>query len=97
MEETSTDVFTAPAATPTDVFTPAPTPTYTDPISSFFGGIFMIIVLVLVLIFAMILLVGRGLGIFKDAPAPPPVVKKEGFKDGPPYPSCRTNGAFAMF
>jgi hypothetical protein len=82
-----------------DVFTPtvAPAPTYTDPISSFFGGIFMIIVLFLIIVLVVVILIGRGLGIFKDAPAPPPPVKKEGFKDGPPYPSCKTNGSFAMF
>jgi hypothetical protein len=97
MEETSTDVFTAPAATPTDVFTPAPTPTYTDPISSFFGGIFFIIILFLLIVIFVVIVFARALGLVKDAPAQPPAVKKEGFKDGPPYPSCRTNGSFATF
>ena len=88
MEETTT--FADPV--------PVSGPTYTDPISSFFGGIFFIIVFFLVIVFMVILLIGRGLGIFTDAPAQPPAApKKETFKDGPPYPRCQTNGAFAMF
>lgn len=84
---------------PVDVFAPvvAPTPTYTDPITSFFGGIFFIIIFVLVIVFIVIMLIAKAFGLVTDAPAPPPVVKKEGFKDGPPYPSCQTNGALAMF
>ncbi len=105
MEETST--FTEPIASPevTDtsgVGTGSMMSTgsygYTDPISSFFGGIFFIIIFFLVIVFVIVLMIGRGLGIFKDAPASPPAeVKKEKFADGPPYPSCKTNGAFAMF
>lgn len=72
-------------------------PTYTDPISSFFGGIFFIIILVLIIIFVVVILIGRGLGIFKDADPPAQPPKKEKFKDGPPYPHCVTNGSFAMF
>lgn len=88
MEETST--FADPMVTPSY--------TYTDPISSFFGGIFFIIILFLVIVFVVILMIGRGVGIFKDAPAPPAAeVKKEKFTSGPPYPSCKTNGSFAMF
>jgi hypothetical protein len=92
-----------PVAVPTDILAPAdpaPTyisgPTYTDPISSFFGGIFFIIILFLVIVFVVILMIGRGLGIFKDAPAAP-AAKKEKFHGGPPYPHCQTNGAYAMF
>lgn len=73
----------------------SPTYTYTDPISSFFGGIFFIIIMVLVIIFVIILLVARAFGLTSDTPAAEP--KKEKFRDGPPYPSCQTNGAFAMF
>jgi flagellar basal body-associated protein FliL len=69
--------------------------TYQDPISSFFGGIFFIIIIVLVIIFVVILMVGRAFGLTSEVAAPSP--KKETFKDGPPYPSCQTNGAFAMF
>jgi hypothetical protein len=84
---------------PTDMITPtaSPTYTYTDPISSFFGGIFFIIILFLLIVFVVILLLGRALRLTSDAPAPPPGAKKEKFKDGPPYPRCQTNGAFAMF
>ena len=79
-----------------DTAVASPTYTYTDPISSFFGGIFTIIILFLIVVLVVVLLIGRGLGFFKDAaPAAPP--KKEGFKDGPPYPHCKTNGSFAMF
>ena len=85
MEETT--MFADPGVTPTY--------TYTDPISSFFGGIFFIIILFLVIVFVVILLVARAFGVTSDAPAPP--VKKETFKSGPPYPRCQTNGAFAMF
>lgn len=85
MEQTTT--FTDPGVTPTY--------TYTDPISSFFGGIFFIIILFLVIVFVVVIMIGRGMGIFKDVPAPE--VKKEKFKSGPPYPRCQTNGAFAMF
>jgi hypothetical protein len=92
MEETAAppmDIL-APAAAPTYVSGP----TYTDPISSFFGGIFFIIILFLVIVLIVIMLVGKAFGLVTDAPPP---VKKEGFKDGPPYPSCKTNGSFAMF
>jgi hypothetical protein len=84
---------------PTDMIAPtaSPTYTYTDPISSFFGGIFFIIIFFLVIVFMVILLVARAFGLASDAPAPPAEVKKEKFKDGPPYPRCQTNGAFAMF
>jgi hypothetical protein len=75
----------------------SPTYTYTDPISSFFGGIFFIIILVLIIIFVVVMLIGRGVGIFKDTPPPAQPPKKEGFKGGPPYPHCQTNGSFAMF
>lgn len=94
-----------PIAPSTDILAPADPlapayvsgPTYTDPISSFFGGIFFIIILFLVIVFVVVILIGKGLGIFKDSPAPPPAAKKEKFKDGPPYPRCQTNGSFAMF
>jgi len=69
--------------------------TYTDPISSFFGGIFFIIIFFLVLVFMVILLIAGAFGL--TSKTPPPEVKKETFKDGPPYPRCQTNGAFAMF
>lgn len=88
------------AVPPTDILgsTSAPTYTYTDPISSFFSGIFFIIIMVLVLIFVIIVLVARAFGLTTDAPASPsPEVKKEAFKGGPPYPRCQTDGAFAMF
>lgn len=75
----------------------SPTYTYTDPISSFFGGIFFIIILTLLIIFMVVLMIGRGLGIFKDASPTEVPAQKEKFKGGPPYPDCRTNGAFAMF
>ena len=89
----------APSVTDSGMGLSTPTSgyTYTDPISSFFNGIFFIIILFLLVVFLIIILIGSGLGIFKSGPAPPPVVKKEKFKNGPPYPSCRTNGAFAMF
>jgi hypothetical protein len=79
-------------------YTDTPGYTYTDPISSFFGGIFFIIIFFLVIVFMVILLIARGFGLTSEAPAAPAAeVKKETFKDGPPYPSCKTNGAFAMF
>ncbi len=68
-----------------------------DPISSFFGGLFFIIILVLMIILIVIMLVGKAFGLTSDAPASPPPVKKEKFSNGPPYPSCKTNGALAMF
>jgi hypothetical protein len=71
--------------------------TYQDPISGFFGGIFFIIIFVLVIIFVVIIMVGRAFGLTSEVAAPPAEAKKEKFKDGPPYPSCKTNGAFAMF
>jgi len=81
-----------------DPMASSPSYGYTDPISSFFNGILFIVILVLVIIFIVILMVGRGLGLVKDAPVvATPEVKKEKFKDGPPYPSCQTNGAFALF
>jgi len=82
-----------------DVFTPtvAPTPTYTDPISSFFGGIFFIIILFLLIVLFIVMLLGKAFGLVTEVPAQPPAVKKETFKDGPPYPSCKTNGSFASF
>lgn len=96
-----------PVAAPADILAPAdpaPTyvsgPTYTDPISSFFGGIFFIIILFLVIVFVVIMLIGKAFGLVKDAPAPPaapPAAKKEKFHGGPPYPHCQTNGAYAMF
>jgi len=91
-----------PLAPPTDVLAPEPSyvsgPTYTDPISSFFGGIFFIIILFLIIVLIVIMLLGKAFGLVKDAPAPPAApAKKEKFQDGPPYPSCQTNGAFAMF
>ena len=81
----------------TDSVVSSPSYGYTDPITSFFNGIIFIIIFFLIIVFLIVMLIGRGLGIFKDAPAPPPEVKKEKFKDGPPYPSCKTNGSFAMF
>ncbi len=69
---------------------------YTDPISSFFGGIFFIIILFLFIVLIVVMLLGRAVGLVTDSPAPPPVTKEK-FKDGPPYPSCKTNGALAMF
>lgn len=95
MEETST--FTDPVASDPTISTSSYG--YTDPISSFFGGIFFIIILILVIIFVVILLAGRAFGLTTDAPAPPKgeVKKKETFMGGPPYPSCRTNGALATF
>jgi hypothetical protein len=86
MEETTTFADPVPMAGPT----------YTDPISSFFGGIFMIIVLVLIIILFGMAMVGRLFGLVKDAPAQPPA-QKEKFRSGPPYPRCQTNGSFAMF
>ena len=67
-----------------------------DPISSFFGGIIFIIIFFLVIVFVIVIMIGRGLGIFKDAQVQQPA-KKESFKDGPPYPHCPTNGALCMF
>lgn len=85
-------------APPTDILGSTSAPTYTDPISSFFSGIFFIIIMVLVLIFVIIILIAQAFGLTTDAPAsPPPEVKKEAFKDGPPYPRCQTDGALAMF
>jgi hypothetical protein len=72
--------------------------TYTDPISSFFSGVFFIIIMVLVLIFIILIFVARAVGLASDAPvSPPPEVKKEAFTGGPPYPRCETDGALAMF
>jgi uncharacterized membrane protein len=68
--------------------------TYSDPISSFFGGVFFIIIFFLIIVFLIVVMICKGLGIFKDAPPPPP---KEKFTDGPPYPHCRTDGALGMF
>jgi hypothetical protein len=73
----------------------SPVYTYQDPISSFFGGIFFIIIFFLVIVFMVIVMISRAFSVTAEAIAPPP--KKEAFKDGPPYPSCQTNGAFAMF
>lgn len=55
--------------------------TPTDPISSFFGGIFFIIIFALVLIFMVILMVYRGVSWVGSAATGG--AKKEGFKAGP--------------
>jgi hypothetical protein len=79
--------------------TPSASPSYgyTDPISSFFNGIFFIIILVLLIIFIVVIIFAQGVGYLTGSSKPPPEVKKEKFTDGPPYPSCKTNGALAMF
>ena len=69
---------------------------YTDPISSFFNGIFFIVALFLIIVLVIVMMIGSAFGIVKEVPAPPPATKEK-FKDGPPYPSCKTNGALAMF
>ena len=86
------------SASPTDVSSVAPSMgyTYTDPISSFFGGIFVIIILVLFIILFGMMMIGKAFGVVKDAPATPPPAKEK-FKDGPPYPHCPTNGALGLF
>ena len=70
-------------------------PTYTDPITSFFNGIFFIIIFILILIFVVLLLVARGFSYLSGSKQETPPAVKESF--GPPYPNCKTNGALAMF
>lgn len=98
MEETSAPSMDMLSAPPTDVSSVAPSMgyTYTDPISSFFGGIFGIIILILFIVLIVIMLIGKAFGLVKDAPPPPPPAKEK-FKDGPPYPHCPTNGALGLF
>ena len=98
MEETPA-LAEAPALTDSSGMSSSPSYGYTNPISSFFNGIFFIIIMVLLLIFIVVLMFAQGVSFLatggKSQTAPP--ATKEKFKDGPPYPSCKTNGALAMF
>jgi len=73
-----------------------PVQTVTEPVSGLLNLFMLIIIIVLIIIFFSMMMVGRVFGIFTDAKPPPP---KEKFKinDGPPYPSCKTDGALGLF
>lgn len=70
-----------------------PVETVTDPISSMIHLFMLIIIIVLIIIFFSMMMIGRAVGVFTDVKPPP----KENFKDGPPYPDCKTNGALGLF
>ena len=72
-----------------------PSYTITDPISSFFGGIFFIIILVLVLIFMVILMVYNGISWVGNTVTGEK--KKEGFTQGGPYPLSEHDERCATF
>jgi hypothetical protein len=54
----------------------------------------LIIIIVLIIIFFSMVMIGKAFGMATETVKPPP---KETFKDGPPYPSCNTNGALGLF
>jgi heme/copper-type cytochrome/quinol oxidase subunit 2 len=70
-----------------------PVQTATEPISGLLNLFMLIIIIVLIIIFFSMMMIGRAVGVFTDAKPPP----KENFKDGPPYPHCKTNGALGLF
>ena len=71
-----------------------PVQAVTDPFSGMLNLFMLIIIISLIIIFFSAVMVGRIFGVFTDAKPPPP---KEKFKDGPPYPSCKTDGALGLF
>jgi hypothetical protein len=71
-----------------------PVQTVTDPFSGMLNLFMLIIIISLIIIFFSAVMVGRIFGVFTDVKPPPP---KEKFKDGPPYPSCKTDGALGLF
>lgn len=98
MEESVPFVESISSPVDTPVFqesAPTQSASYSDPISSFFGGIFTIIIIILIIILVVVASVGSFFGnMFSSGSKAAPVVKE---KFGPPYPNCRTNGALAMF
>jgi hypothetical protein len=72
-----------------------PVQTVTEPVTGLLNLFMLIIIIVLIIIFFSAVMVGRIFGVFTDAKPPPP--PKEKFKDGPPYPSCKTDGALGLF
>ena len=86
MEETGTMDYGTADSGITDYSTPTDdtgtTYRYTDPISSFFGGIFFIIIFALIIIFMVILMVYRGFSWFGDRVTG----TKEGFEVAKPGP-----------
>jgi hypothetical protein len=71
-----------------------PVQAVTEPVSGLLSMFMLIIIIVLIIIFFSIMMVGRVFGVFTDAK---PEAPKEKFKDGPPYPDCKTNGALGLF
>jgi uncharacterized membrane protein len=69
--------------------------TFTDPISSFFGGIFFIIILVLILIFIVILLFANGVSWVANKATGG--TTKQGFDNRGPSPLCESDERCATF
>ncbi len=81
--------------TPTIDLSPAPATGFWGFLSNIGGGFFFVLILALVIILFIIILVGRVLGVFKDAPQG----QKENFEvmNSEPAPSCNTDEALAIF
>lgn len=97
MEDSSTPVFS-----PIEAITPSfsPVETVVSPIANFFNLILFVIILGLVLVFIVIVLFAQGVNYLTGGPTQEIATvapAKEGFLDGPPYPSCKTDGALGMF
>jgi hypothetical protein len=73
---------------------PESTTTVLDPISGMVSMVFILIIMTLFIILFAMSMIGRAFGLVTETKPPPP---KETFKDGPPYPNCKTNGALGLF
>lgn len=75
---------------------PESTTTILDPISGMVSMVFILILLTLMIILFGMSMIGRAFGLVTETK---PEAPKEKFKlkDGPPYPSCNTNGALGLF
>jgi hypothetical protein len=72
-----------------------PVQSVTEPFSGLLNLFMLIIIIVLIIIFFSMMMIGRVFGMVTETVKPPP--PKEKFKDGPPYPDCKTNGALGLF
>ena len=75
---------------------PESTTTVLDPISGMVSMVFILILLTLMIILFAMSMIGRAFGLVTETKTEAP---KEKFKvsDGPPYPSCKTDGALGLF
>jgi len=71
-----------------------PVQSVTEPFSGLLNLFMLIIIIVLIIIFFSMVMIGKVFGMVTETVKPPP---KETFKDGPPYPDCKTNGALGLF